>query len=578
MSERIFIGVAWPYADGPLHLGHIAGAYLPPDIFARYHRTKGNEVLMVSGSDQHGTPITLKAEQEEKSPSQIANQYHQQFLDSWQKFGISFDLFTRTGTANHAEVSCDIFLTLLNKGYIYQDTVSQPLCPQCQRFLPDRYIEGTCPYCNSSGARGDQCDECGKPVNAVELIDPRCGICSTTPQFKDSEHFFLRLSAFENQLLDWVKQQTHWRPNVLNFTTRFLEGGLKDRAITRDIDWGIPVPVDGFDGKCIYVWFEAVIGYLSATKEWAKSNGDEEKWRSFWQGEVKSYYFIGKDNIPFHTIIWPAMLMGYGGLNLPYDVPANEFLTIEGKKLSTSRNWAVWLPDYLSRYDPDPLRYLLSINMPETGDADFSWREFVRRNNDELVATYGNLVHRVLTFVHRHFDGCVPKHSKYNEISKYLDNLDANMNTGNVNIDKSSRELVEDAKEFLFREMGDLISKCKFRQALLCAMSQAQGVNQYLEEKSPWKMIKQDRQDATDSLYIALYVISCLKTVLYPFLPFSSQKLHQLLGFEGKIEDYGWQPTEPKPGQKLLPPQPLFSKFDEKLVDEETNRLGHIQC
>jgi len=556
MSERIFIGVAWPYADGPLHLGHIAGAYLPPDIFARYHRTKGNEVLMVSGSDQHGTPITLKAEQEGKSPVQIASQYHQQFLDSWQKLGISFDLFTSTGTANHAEVSCDIFLTLLNKDYIYKDTVSQPFCPNCQRFLPDRYIEGTCPYCHSPGARGDQCDDCGKPINAVELVDPRCGICTATPQFKDSVHFFLRLSAFENRLLDWVKQQTHWRQNALNFTTRYLEGGLKDRAITRDIDWGIPVPLDGFDGKCIYVWFEAVIGYLSATKEWAKSSGDEEKWRSFWEEEAKSYYFIGKDNIPFHTIIWPAMLMGYDGLNLPYDVPANEFLTIEGKKLSTSRHWAVWLPDYLSRYDPDPLRYLLSINMPETGDANFSWREFVRRNNDELVATYGNLVHRVLTFVYRHFDGCVPTPSE---------------------LDNRSQTLLNKARETL-ATMDGLLYHCHFREAIRAAMSLAQETNRYLEEKSPWKMIKQDRQASATALYVAISVLSCLRTVLYPFLPSSSQKLHEFLGFKGNVGDDGWQFILPTPGQKLLSPKPLFSKLDEELVAEETSRLGHVQC
>ena len=556
MRERIFIGVAWPYADGPLHLGHIAGAYLPPDIFARYHRTKGNEVLMVSGSDQHGTPITIKAEQEGKSPSQIASQYHQQFLDSWQKLGISFDLFTSTSTANHAEVSCDIFLTLLNKGYIYKATVSQPFCSQCQRFLPDRYIEGTCPYCQSSGARGDQCDECGKPINPVELVDPRCGICTTTPQFKDSEHFFLRLTAFEARLLDWVKQQTHWRQNVLNFTTRYLEGGLKDRAITRDIAWGIPIPVDGFDGKCIYVWFEAVIGYLSATKEWAKSNGDEEKWRSFWQGEAKSYYFIGKDNIPFHTIIWPAMLMGYDGLNLPYDVPANEFLTIEGRKLSTSRHWAVWLSDYLSRYDPDPLRYLLSINMPETGDTNFSWRGFVHRNNDELVATYGNLVHRVLTFVHRHFDGCVPTPSE---------------------LDSRSQTLLNKARDTI-NTMDGLLYRCHFREAIRTAMSLAQEANRYLEEKSPWKMIKQDRQASATALYVAISVLSCLRIVLYPFLPFSSQKLHEFLGFKGNVGDDGWQLILPTPGQKLLPPKPLFSKLDEKLVAEETSRLGYVQC
>ncbi|MEE8194013.1 MAG: methionine--tRNA ligase [Dehalococcoidales bacterium] len=561
MSERIFIGVAWPYANSSLHLGHIAGAYLPPDIFARYHRTKGNEVLMVSGSDQHGTPITIRAEQEGKTPAEIAGKYHQQFLESWQKLGISFDLFTTTGSANHAEVAQDIFLTLLNKGYIYKATVSQPFCPQCRRYLPDRYIEGTCPYCDYSGARGDQCDQCGKPLTPAELVDPRCGVCGTTPQFRDTEHFFLKLTAFEDRLLAWVRQQTHWRPNVLNFTLRYLEEGLKDRAITRDIDWGVPLPLEGFPGKRLYVWFEAVIGYLSATKEWARSIGDGERWRDFWQGEVKSYYFIGKDNILFHTIIWPAMLMGYGGLNLPYDVPANEFLTIEGRKLSSSRNWAVWLPDYLSRYDPDPLRYLLSVNMPETGDTDFSWREFIRRNNDELVATYGNLVQRVLTFVNRNFDGRVPTAKDMGF-------------KGNEQIDKAPPTPLDIDAYAVLKDMDKELAKCHFKFALHQAMTLAHKANRFLEETSPWKVIKDDRPAAARSLYQALKIIAQLKTMLYPFLPFSSQKLHQLLGFKGSVEDYGWQPLVPEPGQKLPPPEPLFSKLDEALVMQETARLG----
>jgi methionyl-tRNA synthetase len=553
MGERVFIGVAWPYANGSLHIGQIAGADLPADIFARYHRIRGNEVLMVSGSDQHGTPITIKAEQEGKTPDKIAELYHREFLDSWQKLGISFDLFTTTGTANHAGVVKDIFLKLLDKGYIYRETVSQSFCPQCQRFLPDRYIEGTCPFCHSPNARGDQCEACGKPMNTTELIEPRCRICGATPVLKDSEHFFLKLTAFRDRLLDWVRQKTHWRQNVLNFTTRDLEEGLIDRAITRDIDWGVPVPVDGFENKRIYVWFEAVIGYLSASKEWAKSSGDEEKWRSFWQGEAKSYYFIGKDNIAFHTIIWPAMLMGYSDLNLPYDVPANEFLTIEGRKVSTSRNWAVWLPDYLSRYDPDPLRYLLSINMPETNDTDFSWREFVRRNNDELVATYGNLVHRVLTFVYRNFDGCVPEPGE---------------------LDSRSRDIIDLTGDTL-NKVGELLYNCSFKEAVKSAMALAHEANRYLDEKSPWKVIKEDRQDAAASLYAALCVISCLRTALYPFLPFSSQKLHEYLGFKGSVEEDGWQPHPPPPGQKLLPPEPLFSKLDEGLIEEETGRLEH---
>ncbi len=556
MSERILICVAWPYANGSLHLGQIAGAYLPPDIFARYHRTKGNEVVMVSGADSHGTPTTIKAEQEGKTPEEIVTYYQKEFLDCWQRFGISFDLFTTTTTENHTEVAQDVFLKLLEQGYLYKDTVSQAYCPSCGRSLPDRYIEGTCPHCQSPNARGDQCEACGKLLDAPDLIDARCRICGTAPVYRDSEQFYIKLPYFRDRLLDWVRQQTHWRQNVLNFTTHFLEDGLIDRAITRDIEWGVPVPVEGFEGKRIYVWFEAVIGYLSATKEWAGLQGDPEKWRRFWQDETtKSYYFIGKDNIVFHTIIWPAMLMAYGGLNLPYDVPANEFLTFEGGKFSTSRNWAVWLPDYLSRYDPDPLRYMLSINMPETSDTDFSWREFVRRNNDELVATYGNLVHRVLTITYRNFNGCVPTPGTP---------------------DERSQQLIDRAKDTL-DEVDSLLYGCHFKEAIRVAMALAHEANRYLDEKAPWKAVKEDRQAAADSLYVALCVLSYLRTMLYPFLPFSSQKLHEMLGFEGRVEEYGWKPGIPEPGQKLLSPEPLFSKLDEKVVEEETSRLGTEQ-
>jgi methionyl-tRNA synthetase len=552
MSERIFIGVGWPYANGSLHLGHIAGAYLPADIFARYHRLKGNEVLMVSGSDLHGTPITIKAEQEGKTPAEVARRYHLEFLDSWQKLGITWDLYTTTGTPNHAAVTRDIFLALLNRGYIYKSSMSQPYCPKCQRFLPDRYVEGTCPHCGDKGARGDQCDQCGKPLNAAELVEPRCRQCGTPPEFRQTEHFFLKLSAFQDRLQEWVTRQTHWRLNVRNFTLGFLQEGLKDRAITRDIDWGIPVPVEGFESKRIYVWFENIIGYLSASQEWAQSSGNPEKWRSFWQGDAKSYYFIGKDNIVFHTINWPAELMGYGNLNLPYDVPANEFLTVESRKGSKSRNWAIWVPDYLSRYDPDPLRYILSINMPETSDTDFSWREFVRRNNDELVATYGNLVNRVLTFTYKNFDGKAPKPSEFSV---------------------SDRE-IQEKTDSIIKEMDGYLHNCKFKLAIIRAMELAQAANRYLDNKSPWKKIKEDRQSAATSLYVTINVISCLKTAFYPFLPFSSQKVHEYLGFAGKVEDYGWQPQPVPPGQKLREPKPLFKKLDESVIEEETGRIG----
>ena len=553
MSERIFIGVAWPYANGSLHLGQIAGANLPADIFARYHRTKGNEVLMVSGSDQHGTPVTIKAEQEGKTPQDIAKYYQREYMDCWQKLGIHFDLYTTTGTKNHAEVAQDIFLKLLKKGYLYKATESQAYCTKCGRFLPDRYVEGTCPFCDTPGARGDQCDACGKPMNTGELLTPYCRICKTPPVFKDSEHFYLKLSMFQGKLEKWVNDKSQWKPNVLGMTQRYFKEGLKDRAITRDIDWGIPVPVEGYEKKRLYVWFEAVIGYLSASKEWAKLKGEPEKWHDFWQdNDVKSYYFLGKDNIVFHTIIWPSMLMGYEGLSLPYDVPANEFLTIEGKKVSTSKNWAVWLPDYLSRYDPDPLRYILSINMPETSDTDFSWREFVRRNNDELVATWGNLVNRVLTFVYRNFDGRVPEHGE---------------------LDEASLQVMKDL-DSMFVSMGTSLENCRFREAIQDAMAHTRLINGYLDEKAPWKVIKENRQAAADSLYVAIYAISCLKTAFYPFLPFSSQKVHEYLGYSGIVEEYGWQAQELPPGQKLAEPKPLFSKLDDSIVDEETNRIG----
>ncbi|MDD5486589.1 MAG: methionine--tRNA ligase [Dehalococcoidales bacterium] len=554
MKRRIYIGVAWPYANSPLHLGHIAGAYLPPDIFARYNRMKGNPVLLVTGSDMHGTPITITAEREGVTPAEVAEKYHRSFLECWEKLGITFDLFTHTSTANHATVAKDIFLKLYNQGDIYKDSVLQPWCSHCKRYLPDRYVEGDCPLCGYDSARGDQCDKCGQPLNPIELKKPRCGLCATAPEFKESEHFFLRLSAFQERLINWVKTKENlWRPNVYRFTLSYLEKGLKDRAITRDIDWGVELPLEGYPGKRIYVWFEAVIGYLSASIEWAQRVGEPEKWREFWQDEsVRSYYFIGKDNIPFHTIIWPAILMGYGGLNLPYDVPANEYLTIEGQKLSSSRNWAVWLPDYLSRYDPDPLRYLLSVNMPETSDTDFSWREYVRRNNDELVATYGNLVQRVLTMTYRNFDCSVPEPGEF---------------------DSEDRALLEKAEK-AFEHVDNMLEACRFREAIRTVMTLAGDGNRYLEEKSPWKVIKQDRQKAATSLYVALSVINTLKILMYPFLPFSSQKLHEYLGYSGKIEEQGWKVEDLPPGQELVSPQPLFVKLDDSVVEEETARLG----
>ena len=556
MSEHILVAVAWPYANGSLHLGHLAGCYLPADIFARYHRAKGDHVLMVSGSDQHGTPVTIRAEQEGLTPQAVVAKYHEDFLDSWQRMGISFDLFTSTGTDNHRQVSQDFFLNLLEKGLIYKDTMLLPYCADCRRFLPDRYVEGTCPHCGNVRARGDQCDECGRTLDPQDLVEPRCRLSGTTPSFENSDHFFLRLSAFRDRLLEWLQDKEYWRPNVLNFTKRYLEEALLDRAITRDITWGVPVPLDDYDDKRIYVWFEAVIGYLSASVQWASDRGEPEAWKEWWHNpEAKPFYFIGKDNIPFHTMIWPAMLMGYEGFNLPYDVPANEFLSLEGRQFSTSQNWALWLPDYLDRYDPDPLRFYLSMSMPESGDTDFSWGEFVRRNNSELVGTFGNLVQRVLTITYRNFDGKVPEPGE---------------------LDEDGEGLLQKCAVAL-EDVGHSLATCRFRLGLTQAMALAQEANRYLDAKAPWVSIKTDREATATTLWVAMSTINCLKVLMAPYIPFSAQKLHWMLGYEGDVGECGWNwggTTEQlPPGQAMERPQPLFIKLDDGVAEEETSRL-----
>jgi methionyl-tRNA synthetase len=557
MTEKILVCVAWPYANGSLHTGQIVGAYLPADIFARYQRALGNQVAMVSGSDQHGTPVTVRAEAEGVPPNQLAGRFHREFLDSWQRLGITFDLFTTTGTDNHARVTQDIFLRLLERDYVYPAFMSLPYCAKDDRFLPDRYVEGTCPACGYDLARGDQCDNCGRTLNAPDLLNPRCKICGSTPEWREEEHFFLRLSAFNDRLKQWVSGQKHWRKAVLNWTLGILTEGLQDRAITRNIDWGIPIPVEGWESKRIYVWFEAVIGYLSASREWADRSGEPDAWRDFWlDPAARSYYFIGKDNIPFHTLIWPAMLMGYSEgaekYNLPYDVPANQFQTLRGSKASTSQRMAVWVPDYLSRYDPDPLRYYLSVNMPETSDTDFSWGDFVRRNNDELVATWGNLVNRVLTFTYRNFDRAVPAPA------------------GPTAADSALLAKAEAA----LAATGENIGLCRLRAGLESAMVVAREANRYVEENAPWALVKEDRERCATVLHTALGVIATLKTALYPYLPFTCQQLHGFLGNEGPVAAAGWRSVIPQPGQPLAEPKPLFKKLDPSIVEEEEARLG----
>jgi methionyl-tRNA synthetase len=544
VSEKIFIGVAWPYANGSLHLGQIAGAYLAPDIFARYHRMAGNQVLMVSGSDQHGTPITVRAETEGTTPQAIVDRFQPEFIDSWRQLGISFDLYTSTGTANHESTVHEMFLKILEAGYIYKNTMLQFYDETAGRFLPDRYIEGTCPRCGYEKARGDQCDNCGSTLDATDLINPRSRFTGTTPELRETEHFFFRLSAFNERLTEWLSSgKEHWRSHVLNFSLGLLKEGLPDRALTRDIDWGVRVPVEDLgEGKRIYVWWEALIGYLSAAKEWAASQGDPEAWRQFWEDpEAKSYYFIGKDNIVFHTVLWPAWLMAYTGLNLPYDVPANQYLNFMGGKASTSLGTAPFLPAYLERYEPDSIRYYLAAIMPETADAEFSEEDLVRRNNEELVATWGNLANRVLTLTFRNFAGLVPESG---------------------DLTAGDHALLAKGDEML-AAVGESIAACHFKQGLQTALRFAQETNRYLDQEAPWKAVSEGRkEDAARALFTALCAIEVLNQALYPYLPFSAADLHLMLGHDGPIDEGGWRPRRPRAGAAMHQPKALFRKLE----------------
>ncbi len=542
MKKKIYIGVAWPYANGSLHLGHMAGCYLPSDIFARYNRLIGNDVLMVSGSDEHGTPITISADNENTTPQVIVDRYNKEHTENMKQFGISFDLFTRTSTDNHAKVVQDIFKTLYDNEDIYKKSVESFYCKHCNRFLPDRYIEGKCPHCNSEKARGDQCDECGKLLDPQDLLDVKCKICGNTPEIKTSEHLFFALSKFEKRLLDWMKDKKHWKPSVLKFTQNWLKNGLKDRAITRDISWGVKVPVDGFDNKRIYVWFDAVIGYLSASKEWAQKQGQPDKWIEWWKNpDACHYYFLAKDNIPFHTIIWPSIIMGYGNsLELPYDIPANEYLQLKGEQFSKSRGVAVWVPDILEKFDADAVRYYLSINMPENKDTNWTWDDFIAKNNDELVGTYGNFIHRVVTFTQKNY-GEIPKQGKLSDL------------------DKTALKKIEEAAE----EVSGALGKCNFKIGLRAAMNLAQFGNQYFDQNQPWKLVKTDEERCATVLHICLKIVKALSVFMSPYLPFSSDKIWNILGHGGSIHDSSWKlaTEELKSGAKLERPKPLFTKL-----------------
>ncbi len=588
MTETIHVSVAWPYANGDLHVGHLAGAYLPADIFARYHRLKGNRVLMVSGSDSHGTPITIEADKRGITPRELFEHYHHRFLETQKQIGISYDLYTHTDTENHHRIARDFFLRLHENEHLYQEIHKQLYSEKEGRFLPDRYVEGTCPICGYEEARGDQCDNCGNLLDALELINPRSKTDNSRPIVRETEHFFMDLPAFTDRLLEYLAQHAdHWRPNVINFARNFIEGGLKGRAVTRDIAWGIPVPLDGWETKRIYVWFEAVMGYFTASIEWAQNNEQPEAWKEWWYNpEAKIYNFIGKDNIPFHTVFWQSELLGVGSiydepenrpLNLPYDVPSNEFMNIEGSQFSKSRDWAIWLPDILERYDPDAIRFYITAAMPENRDSEFSWSDFVRRNNGELVAAWGNLANRVLSFTYKHWEGRVPDPGELRDIDRVL-----------------LKQI-----EAGFDRVGSLLEDVKIRAALQETLGLARQVNGYLD-RAPWfGVIEEDRQAAATTVYTALRAIDSLKILFAPFLPFSSEQLHESLGYaepifgEQKIVTYQesershealiydassatgrWAPSDLEAGHRFKKPKPMYRKLDEAVIDEERERLG----
>ncbi len=593
MSESVLVAVAWPYANAEIHVGNLTGSYLPADIFARYNRLRGRNTLMVSGSDAHGTPITVRADAESTTPVEVYKRFHEGFLDLYQQLGITYDLFTSTHTANHFDVSQDVFLALKENGYLFTDRQFQWFAPSQNRFLPDRYVEGTCYICGYTNARSDQCDKCGSLLEPQKLIDPRSRIDNSTPELRETEHYYLDLGKLQDEVVAFLRdRESYWRPNVLRQSLgQILTEGLRGRPITRDLDWGIPVPMEGWDGKCLYVWFEAVIGYLSASIEWSKITGDKDAWRNWWHNpEARTYYFIGKDNIPFHAVIWPAQLIGVGKtfdklygsqpeapLTLPHDVPANEFMNLEGQKISGSRNWAVFARDFLTRYDPDPLRYYLTVTMPETRDSDWDWEDFYKRNNDELVATWGNLANRVLSFTYKNFEGKVPDPGPLTDL------------------DKALIETVEAGFESVAKELEAV----HLRAALFEAMRLAGEVNRYLDQTAPWQSIKTDRQAAARAVYTALRAIDSLKILFAPFLPHTSEKLHTFFAGSGPLfgtqsvetqqDDLGshtvlryhpetatgrWEPSKLQPGQVLNQPGPLFKKLEPKIIEEERARLG----
>jgi methionyl-tRNA synthetase len=547
--KRHLLTAALPYANGPIHLGHLAGVYIPADIYARYLRMKGEDVLFVCGSDEHGVPITIKARQEGVSPQDVVDKYHKMNKDSFADLGISFDIYSRTTNPMHFKTASEFFRTLYDKGEFIEKTTEQYFDPEANQFLADRYITGTCPHCGNESAYGDQCENCGTSLNATDLINPKSTISGAKPVLKETKHWFLPLDKHEAFLRQWILEDNkHWKPNVYGQCKSWLDNGLQPRAVSRDLDWGIPVPVEGAEGKVLYVWFDAPIGYISATRELTPD------WEKYWKDpETRMIHFIGKDNIVFHCIVFPAMLKAEGSYNLPENVPANEFLNLEGDKLSTSKNWAVWLHEYLVDFkdQQDVLRYVLCANAPEAKDNDFTWKDFQARNNNELLAILGNFVNRAMVLTQKYYEGVIPAQGKLEDIDK---------------------EVLE-SFDIIKKEIENSLDNFRFREALKAAMNLARTGNKYLADTEPWKLIKTDPERVKTILNISLQLTANLSIVMRPFTPSTATKLAKFLN----IEELGWESAGEKEllkaGHIINKPELLFRKIEDEEIEAQIQRL-----